>query len=60
MTSTGVCHSDLHIKDGINPDWYFPAVLGHEGAGIVESVGEGVSSVKPGYIRLFYFFLSLS
>ncbi|KAF8787202.1 Alcohol dehydrogenase class-3 like protein [Argiope bruennichi] len=48
MTSTGVCHSDLHVMEGIDKDWPFPGVLGHEGAGIVESVGEGVTSVVPG------------
>lgn len=43
----GLCHSDLHIMEGIfrNP---LPAVLGHESAGIVEAVGEGVSYVSPG------------
>ncbi|GIY21304.1 alcohol dehydrogenase class-3 [Caerostris darwini] len=50
MTSTGVCHSDLHVMEGIDKDWPFPCVLGHEGAGIVESVGEGVTSVAPGDI----------
>ncbi|KAG8180015.1 hypothetical protein JTE90_020970 [Oedothorax gibbosus] len=48
MTSTGVCHSDLHVKDGMDKSWVFPSVLGHEGAGLIESVGEGVTSVKPG------------
>ncbi|GIX86601.1 alcohol dehydrogenase class-3 [Caerostris extrusa] len=50
MTSTGVCHSDLHVMEGIDKDWPFPCVLGHEGAGIIESVGEGVTSVVPGDI----------
>lgn len=50
MASTGVCHSDLHVKNGCIPSWHFPAVLGHEGAGVVESVGEDVTSVKPGEV----------
>jgi S-(hydroxymethyl)glutathione dehydrogenase/alcohol dehydrogenase len=47
MAAAGVCHSDLHVIDGIikKP---FPIVLGHEGAGIVQEVGEGVTLVKPG------------
>ena len=47
MGASGVCHSDLSVQNGtlLAP---LPSVLGHEGAGIVEAVGEGVSSVKPG------------
>ena len=47
MMATGVCHSDLSILNGTIPS-AFPVVLGHEGAGIVEEVGEGVSHVRPG------------
>jgi len=47
MRSTGVCHSDLSAKEGILPA-AVPMVLGHEGAGEVIRVGEGVTSVKPG------------
>lgn len=48
MVATGVCHTDLyHIFEGMHKDG-FPVVLGHEGAGIVESVGAGVSEFKPG------------
>jgi S-(hydroxymethyl)glutathione dehydrogenase/alcohol dehydrogenase len=47
MKATGVCHSDLSIINGTIPS-PFPVVLGHEGAGIVEAVGEGVTQVKPG------------
>ncbi|MDE0406920.1 MAG: alcohol dehydrogenase catalytic domain-containing protein, partial [Alphaproteobacteria bacterium] len=45
--AAGVCHSDLHLIKG---EWKtpLPAVLGHEGAGIVEKVGAGVTRVKPG------------
>jgi len=48
ITHTGVCHTDSYTLDGFDPEGLFPCVLGHEGAGIVESVGEGVTSVKPG------------
>jgi Zn-dependent alcohol dehydrogenase len=46
-TASGVCHSDLHVVDG---DWArpMPMALGHEGAGVVEAVGDGVTSVRPG------------
>lgn len=47
ILSSGVCATDLHILEG-KFKVPFPAVLGHEGAGIIESVGEGVTSVKPG------------
>jgi S-(hydroxymethyl)glutathione dehydrogenase/alcohol dehydrogenase len=45
---TGVCHTDAYTLSGLDPEGAFPVILGHEGAGIVESVGEGVTSVKPG------------
>lgn len=47
IKAVGVCHTDLVIGSGALGN-AFPAVLGHEGAGIVEAVGEGVTSVKPG------------
>ena len=47
MMATGVCHSDLSILNGTIPS-AFPVVLGHEGAGVVEEVGDGVSHVRPG------------
>ncbi len=47
IQACGVCHTDLHYREGgINDD--FPFLLGHEAAGVVESVGEGVSEVAPG------------
>jgi S-(hydroxymethyl)mycothiol dehydrogenase len=47
IQACGVCHTDLHYREGgINDD--FPFLLGHEAAGIVESVGEGVTNVEPG------------
>jgi len=48
ITHTGICHTDAFTLSGSDPEGLFPSVLGHEGAGIVESVGEGVTSVKPG------------
>ncbi|KLU83850.1 S-(hydroxymethyl)glutathione dehydrogenase [Magnaporthiopsis poae ATCC 64411] len=45
---TGVCHTDAYTLSGKDPEGAFPIILGHEGAGIVESVGEGVTNVKPG------------
>src|SRR3990170_1756907 len=47
VAAAGVCHSDLHYVDGTLPH-PAPAVLGHEGAGVVEAVGEGVTYVQPG------------
>lgn len=47
IKAVGICHTDLVIASGAM-GLQFPAVLGHEGAGLVESVGEGVTSVKPG------------
>ncbi|KAK5190348.1 formate dehydrogenase (NAD+) [Exophiala xenobiotica] len=45
---TGVCHTDAYTLSGKDPEGAFPIILGHEGAGVVESVGEGVTNVKPG------------
>ncbi|KAK3327534.1 chaperonin 10-like protein [Cercophora scortea] len=45
---TGVCHTDAYTLSGKDPEGAFPIILGHEGAGIVESIGEGVTSVKVG------------
>ena len=47
VIASGVCHSDLSIQNGTIPQ-PTPIVLGHEGAGIVEEVGDGVTRVKPG------------
>jgi Zn-dependent alcohol dehydrogenase len=47
MAASGVCHSDLHVVDGIH-DAGLPAILGHEGAGVVEAVGSGVVGIGPG------------
>jgi S-(hydroxymethyl)glutathione dehydrogenase/alcohol dehydrogenase len=48
LEACGVCHTDMYTASGADPSGYAPTILGHEGAGIVEQVGEGVSSVVPG------------
>jgi S-(hydroxymethyl)glutathione dehydrogenase/alcohol dehydrogenase len=48
IKATGVCHTDEFTLSGADPEGIFPAILGHEGAGIVVDVGRGVSSVKKG------------
>jgi aryl-alcohol dehydrogenase len=47
MAASAICHTDLTVRDGAVP-FPFPAVLGHEGAGVVEAVGEGVTHVRAG------------
>src|SRR6478752_8041674 len=48
IVATGVCHTDAFTLSGADPEGMFPVILGHEGGGIVEEVGAGVTSVKPG------------
>ena len=48
VVATGVCHTDAYTLSGADPEGVFPVILGHEGGAVVESVGEGVTSVKPG------------
>ena len=48
IKATGICHTDEFTLSGADPEGLFPAILGHEGAGIVVDVGPGVSSVAPG------------
>jgi S-(hydroxymethyl)glutathione dehydrogenase/alcohol dehydrogenase len=48
IKATGICHTDAFTLSGADPEGLFPAILGHEGAGIVREVGFGVTSVKPG------------
>src|ERR671910_230154 len=48
LGACGVCHTDLYTASGVDPSGYAPCVLGHEGAGVVEAVGDGVTSVAPG------------
>lgn len=48
IIATGVCHTDAFTLSGEDPEGNFPAILGHEGGGIVEAIGEGVTSVEVG------------
>jgi S-(hydroxymethyl)glutathione dehydrogenase/alcohol dehydrogenase len=48
LEACGVCHTDMYTASGADPSGYAPAVLGHEGCGVVERVGPAVSSLKPG------------
>jgi S-(hydroxymethyl)glutathione dehydrogenase/alcohol dehydrogenase len=48
VMATGICHTDEFTRSGADPEGIFPAILGHEGAGIVREVGPGVTSVKVG------------
>src|SRR5687768_12890243 len=48
LVACGVCHTDMYTASGADPSGYAPAVLGHEGAGVVEAIGEGVKDVSVG------------
>lgn len=48
LVACGVCHTDLYTASGADPSGYAPTVLGHEGAGVVEKIGDGVTLVAPG------------
>ena len=48
LAACGVCHTDLYTASGADPSGYAPTVLGHEGAGVVEKVGEGVADLAVG------------
>ena len=48
LKATGICHTDKFTLSGEDPEGMFPAILGHEGAGIVREVGKGVTSLQPG------------
>src|ERR1700727_4096870 len=48
IKATGICHTDEFTRSGADPEGLFPAILGHEGAGIVVDVGPGVTSVRKG------------
>src|ERR1700681_4658599 len=48
IRATGVCHTDAYTLDGLDSEGIFPSILGHEGAGVVLEVGDGVTSVAVG------------
>src|SRR4029453_19438990 len=48
IKATGICHTDAYTLSGADPEGLFPAILGHEGAGIVREIGSGVTALKPG------------
>src|SRR5687767_3367921 len=48
IKATGVCHTDAYTLSGADPEGLFPAVLGHEGAGVVVEVGAGVKTLRKG------------
>jgi len=48
VSANALCHTDIYTLEGSDPEGIFPVILGHEAGGIVESIGEGVTSVQPG------------
>lgn len=48
IVATAICHTDAYTLGGLDPEGNFPCILGHEGAGIVESVGPNVQEFQPG------------
>ena len=48
VRATGICHTDAFTLSGADPEGLFPAILGHEGAGVVLEIGSGVTNLKPG------------
>ena len=50
IVASAICHTDAYTLSGSDSEGNFPCILGHEGAGIVESVGAGVTEFKPGFL----------
>ena len=48
IVASGVCHTDAYTLSGADPEGLFPSILGHEGGGVVEELGPGVTSLKVG------------
>src|SRR5215217_4309005 len=48
IKATGICHTDAYTLSGADPEGLFPAILGHEGAGVVREVGAGVTTLEVG------------
>jgi S-(hydroxymethyl)glutathione dehydrogenase / alcohol dehydrogenase len=48
IVASGVCHTDAYTLSGDDPEGIFPVILGHEGAGVVQAIGQGVTSIRPG------------
>jgi S-(hydroxymethyl)glutathione dehydrogenase/alcohol dehydrogenase len=53
LVATGVCHTDAYTLGGLDSEGKFPCILGHEGGGLVESVGEGVTEFVPGKFFIY-------
>lgn len=58
IRAAGICHSDVHYRDGVSPVGSLPQTLGHEVAGVVEEVGPGVANVRPGDRVCLHYLLS--